>query len=112
MFTEDDYPSSSDMRVGVASAPQLPKQAVWPQLDAYQIERTPQQVMQLARADPGLLYTHGLNQFDHNRVLFRYGQRRAQLFVLCLSANPVMTAGCRNAQSYVRPFSMTSLKGL
>ena len=83
-----------------ACRPQHIKQTVAPQFDTAFCERAFQEVMQFTRTDPGLLHTPGLNKLDYHRVPFIPGLFTAQLFVICLSAGPIMTASRRDAQAF------------
>jgi hypothetical protein len=83
-----------------ACCPQHIKQTVAPQLDTAFCERAFPEVMQFTRTDSELLHTPGLNKLDDYRVPFFPGLFTAQLLVICLSADPIMTASRRDVQAF------------
>lgn len=83
-----------------ACCPQHIKQTVAPQLDTAFCERAFPEVIQFTRTDSGLLHTPGLNKLDDYRVPFFPGLFTAQLLVICLSADPRMTASRRDVQAF------------
>ncbi len=56
--------------------------------------------MQFARTDPGLLQAPLLNESDDHLVSVKLGLGAAQLFVIRLPADSVMTTGRRDAQAF------------